>query len=154
MAYYSYMNTDWRKVHWIYGFEIDFDVIERIDRERLFFDPSGDCGMFASESVDDVTTRVTDFLRQEFDCIAPMMGWDPDSPTKERTYVLVVHANSTPRKPQEMIDIMCRVGRLQSELLPDVKSKPKWYFSCSAGVFKVHVNWDSRPRQFIKFKYR
>ena len=155
MAYYSYMSADLHKVHWIYGFEIDFDTILHIDRERLFFpDPLGDSGMYAPESADSVTPRVTDFLRQEFGCIAPMMGWDPDSPGRERTYVLVVHAHGTPRKAQEMVDVMYRIARLKAELLPDVTARPKWYFSCGAGVFKVHVDWESRPRQFIKFKFK
>ena len=141
------------KVYWIYGFEIDYDVIERIDKERGFFsayNSTDEYNGFESDEdcFSDPTERVTDFLRREFDCIAPMMGWDPDSPTQEKKYVLVVHAHSTPKKAREKEVVLRRLVRLKKELMPDVKAKAKWYFACNAGVFKCDVNWESRPRPF------
>ncbi|KAL5478393.1 hypothetical protein ACEPAI_2577 [Sanghuangporus weigelae] len=144
------MSQEFQKVYWIYGFEIDYDVIERIDKERAFFSTYSDYDEFAfdDDCLSDPTERATDFLRREFDCIAPMMGWDPDSPTREKKYVLVVHAHSTPKGAKEKEMVLRRIMRLKKELMPNVKEKAKWYFASNAGVFKGDVNWEGRPRSF------
>lgn len=157
MTYYSFMAPGRKKVQWIYGFEIDYDIIERVDKERrTFFSTSTTEDEYNNPtvSIDDEdmytnpTERATEFLQREFGCIAPMLGWDPDSPTKEKTYVLVVHAHSTPKGPRDKERVMRVIARLRTELMPEVKARAKWYFSCGAGVLKGDVDWATRPEPF------
>lgn len=160
MAFYSFLAPDWKKVHWIYGFETDFDIIEQIDASRAFFSPTSSSSSLSSEfdlqpdddCLADPLERVTSFLRSEFDCIDLMLGWDPDLPSHPKTYVLVVHAGTTPHRTKEKQEVLRKLARLQRELLPDTQTQAKWYFSCEAGVWKGNVDWDSRPRQFLRLR--
>jgi hypothetical protein len=162
MTYYTFMCRPKSKVYWVYGIEIDFDVIKRINDSLSFFDPPSviddspfGANIFADErpgedETERVMDRVTEYLRREYDCIGPMLAWNPDSPTKERAYVLAIHAHEAPKKSHERRMTLNRVQRVRRELVPEAR-EAKWYFSCEASVFKAEVDWDSRPKQFIRF---
>lgn len=168
MTYYTFMGEPEPTVRWIYGLEIDHDVIERIDNSlslgifrspspTLSSSPFSDYGLFADDlpsgpdPFDDQLARVTDFLRSEYGAIGALGAWDPDVPSKERKVVIAVHAHGTPRRTREKREVLARVERVRKEVVPDAKRRAKWYHSSEAGVWKTDVRWEERPEQFIRF---